>query len=169
MPNVEMLVGIASCHRDSGPGVIVPSGPEFNLRQCNWAETIRKIAILRVGGGSILGMRITAVTMAIPPRVQNAHELAPLIHRSADWIAQQTGVFRRHVADDDVSPAQLAACAARAALSSTGPPDLILYAGALTQQLVPDTSAFVQRELELERIPCFTIGPVQAPAFTFFR
>ena len=103
-------------------------------------------------------MRITSVTMAIPPRVQNAHELAPLIHRSADWIAQQTGVFRRHVADDDVSPAQLAACAARAALSSTGPPDLILYAGALTQQLVPDTSAFVQRELELERIPCFTIN-----------
>ncbi len=103
-------------------------------------------------------MRIAAVTMAIPPRVQTAHELAPLVHRSAEWIQQHTGVLRRRVADDDVSPAQLAAVAAREALAITGPPDLILYAGALTQQLVPDTSVFVQRELMLERVPCFTIN-----------
>jgi 3-oxoacyl-[acyl-carrier-protein] synthase-3 len=96
--------------------------------------------------------------MAIPPRVQTAAELAPLIHRSAEWIQQHTGVLRRRVAGDDVSPAQLAASAAREAISHSGPPDLILYAGALTQQLVPDTSAFVQHELELERIPCFTIN-----------
>ena len=64
-------------------------------------------------------MRIAAFVMAIPPRVQSAHELAPLIHRSPDWIAQQTGVLRRRIADDNLSPAQLAACAAREALLLT--------------------------------------------------
>ncbi len=103
-------------------------------------------------------MRIAAISMAVPPRVQTAVELAPLLHRSAEWIEQHTGVARRRIADDSVSPAELAATAARQAISTAGPPDLILYAGALTQQLVPDTSAFVQKELGLERIPCFTIN-----------
>lgn len=96
--------------------------------------------------------------MAAPPRVQTAEELAPLIQRSAEWIRDSTGVLCRRIAADDVSPSQLAAEAARQAMASAGDPDLILYAGALTQQLVPDTSAFVQRELKLERVPCFTIN-----------
>jgi 3-oxoacyl-[acyl-carrier-protein] synthase-3 len=105
-----------------------------------------------------LGMRVTATTLAVPPRVQTSYELAPLIHRSAEWIQEHTGVLKRHIADDHVSPSQLAAIAAREAIAISGNPDLILYAGALTQHLVPDTSAFVQRELELERIPCFTVN-----------
>ena len=103
-------------------------------------------------------MRITAVKMAVPPRMQTADELASLIHRSEDWILQHTGVAYRRVADDDVSPAQLAAVAAREAIEVAGTPDLILYAGALTQQLVPDTSAFVQRELGLDGVPSFTVN-----------
>ncbi len=103
-------------------------------------------------------MHIAAVTMAVPPRIQSAQELAPLIGRSEEWIQQHTGVLRRRIAKDNVSPAQLATAAARQAISVAGQPDLILYAGALTQQLVPDTSAFVQSELELERVPCFTIN-----------
>lgn len=103
-------------------------------------------------------MRIAAATMAVPPRVQTADELAPLIHRSAEWIGLHAGVLQRRIADESVSPAELAATAARQAIAIAGEPDLILYAGALTQQLVPDTSAFVQRELGLERVPCFTIN-----------
>ncbi len=103
-------------------------------------------------------MRITAVKMAVPPRVQTANELASLIHRSEDWILQHTGVAFRRVADDDVSPAQLAAVAARETIEAAGTPDLILYAGALTQQLVPDTSAFVQRELGLDGVPSFSVN-----------
>ena len=103
-------------------------------------------------------MRIAAITMAVPPRVQTAQELAPLIGRTAEWIEQHTGVLRRRIADDGVSPAELAAVAAKQAIEIAGPPDLILYAGALTQQLVPDTSAFVQRELNLDGVPCFTIN-----------
>jgi len=103
-------------------------------------------------------MRIVAVALAVPPRIQTAEELAPLVERSAAWIEKHTGVVRRHVAEDDMSPAQLAAIAAREALAEAGAPDLVLYAGALTQQLVPDTSAFVLRELGLERVPGFTVN-----------
>lgn len=103
-------------------------------------------------------MRISAVTMAVPTRVQTAEELGPLIHRDSDWIRKHSGVSCRRIAEDSVSPAQLAAVAASEAIAIGGTPDLILYAGALTQQLVPDTSAFVQRELKLERIPCFTVN-----------
>ena len=103
-------------------------------------------------------MRVAAVSMAAPPRIQTAAELAPLIGRSADWIQQHTGVLRRHIADDDVSPARLAAVAAKEVVAKAGSPDLVLYAGALTQQLVPDTSAFVHRELGLERVPSFTVN-----------
>jgi len=103
-------------------------------------------------------MRITVVKMAVRPRVQSADELTPLIHCSADWIQQHTSVSFRRVAEDDVSPAQLAAVAAKEAIEVAGQPDLILYSGALTQQLVPDTSAFVQRELGLDGIPSFSVN-----------
>lgn len=103
-------------------------------------------------------MRIAAVALAVPPRVQTAEELAPLIGKSAAWIEEHTGVLRRRVAEDDVSPAQLAAVAAREVIAAAGVPDLIIYAGALTQQLVPDTAAFVQRELGLERVPGYTVN-----------
>jgi 3-oxoacyl-[acyl-carrier-protein] synthase-3 len=103
-------------------------------------------------------MRFAAVSMAVPERIQTAEELAPLLGRSADWIEQHTGVLRRRMADDGLSPAQLAAIAAQDVVSKVGPPDLILYAGALPQQLVPDTSVFLHRELCLERVPSFTVN-----------
>lgn len=103
-------------------------------------------------------MRVSAVAMAVPEQIQTASELAPLIDRSAEWIKEHTGVLRRHVAPATTAPAELAAIAASDVISQTGKPDLILYAGALTQQLVPDTSVFVQRALGLEGINAFTIN-----------
>jgi 3-oxoacyl-[acyl-carrier-protein] synthase III len=103
-------------------------------------------------------MRMSAIAMAVPSRIQSADELSLLIDRSAEWIQEHTGVLNRRVAPDDMSPAQLAAVAAREAISEAGSPDLILYAGALTQQLVPDTSVFVQGELKLEGINAFTVN-----------
>lgn len=103
-------------------------------------------------------MRVSAVAMAVPSQVQSADELAPLIDRSAQWIQEHTGVLNRHIAAANMAPAELAAIAAREVISKTGKPDLILYAGALTQQLVPDTSVFVQKALGLEGINAFTVN-----------
>jgi 3-oxoacyl-[acyl-carrier-protein] synthase III len=106
----------------------------------------------------ILGMRVSAVAMAVPSQIQSADELAPLIDRTAQWIQDHTGVLNRHVAPASMAPAELAAIAAREVISQTGKPDLILYAGALTQQLVPDTSVFVQKALGLEGINAFSVN-----------
>jgi 3-oxoacyl-[acyl-carrier-protein] synthase III len=105
-----------------------------------------------------VGIRIASAALATPGRTQSAEELAPRIHRPAEWIHEHTGVHQRFVSDADLSPSVLAAQAARQVIQQSGTPDLILYAGALTQQLVPDTSAFVLRELNLEGVPAFTVN-----------
>jgi 3-oxoacyl-[acyl-carrier-protein] synthase III len=109
-------------------------------------------------GELTLGMRVSAVAMAVPSQTQSADELAPLIDRTAQWIHEHTGVINRRVAPANMAPAELAALAAGEVISQTGKPDLILYAGALTQQLVPDTSVFVQKALGLEGINAFTVN-----------
>jgi 3-oxoacyl-[acyl-carrier-protein] synthase III len=105
-----------------------------------------------------LGIRIASIALAIPAEFQTAAQLAPWIGRDEQWIVEHTGVVQRYVADDATSPAELAAEAARQVIASSGAPDLLIYAGALTQQLVPDTSVFVLRELCLDGIPGFTVN-----------
>lgn len=105
-----------------------------------------------------MGIRIASIALAIPKQIQSAAQLAPLIGRDERWIIEHTGVAERRIADDATSPAQLAAEAARSVIATAGEPDLLIYAGALTQQLVPDTSAFVLRELDLDGVPGFTVN-----------
>ncbi len=85
-------------------------------------------------------MRIAAIAKAVPPRVQTAGS-SHLSSAIEEWIVEHTGVVERRVAEDSVSPAQLAAEASREVIAQAGIPDSV-YAGALTQQLVPDTAAF---------------------------
>ncbi len=105
-----------------------------------------------------MSIRITATAWAVPPQIQTAEELAPLIGRSPEWILSRTGVCRRHVSGDLKDPAVLAAAAARSILQEHGPPDLILYAGAVPRQAIPDLSVFVHRELGLTGIPAFSVN-----------
>jgi 3-oxoacyl-[acyl-carrier-protein] synthase III len=51
----------------------------------------------------------------------------------------------------------MAAKAARKALGSGPPPDLILNASTTPRQLIPDTAAFVQQELGYSGVPSYTI------------
>ncbi|MCA9079265.1 MAG: ketoacyl-ACP synthase III [Planctomycetaceae bacterium] len=107
-----------------------------------------------------MGIQITGIRHAVPPQVQTAAELAPLIGQTEEWVLRQTGVARRHVAGDLRDPAILAAQAARPLIAEWGAPDLVLYAGAVPRQGVPDTSLFVARELGLSGIPCFSVNAV---------
>jgi len=93
--------------------------------------------------------------MAIPPEVETAEELAGKVHRSAEWIIQQTGVERRHICQGPVEV--LAAEAARAALGDGPPPDLLINASLTPRQLIPDTSVFIMRELGFSGFPSFSI------------
>ncbi len=105
-----------------------------------------------------MGVHITATGMAVPPRVQHARELAPLINRTEQWIIERSGVVERRCIDPPCDPAVLAGEAAQVVLDKSGRPDCIIYCGTSVRQLIPDTSVFLQRELGLEGIPCFSVN-----------
>lgn len=103
----------------------------------------------------MLPLKLDATGWYAPPAVETAEDLAPRIGRSAAWIAERTGVLRRHVADEPVEA--MAAEAARRALAGGPPPDLLVNASATPRQLIPDTAVFVARELGLDGVPCHTV------------
>lgn len=110
--------------------------------------------------------RITAANLWVPPVVETAADLALKIGQSAEWIIQQTGVERRHVAPADCDPAKMAAEAARPLLDVGDKfnPDWLIHAAATRRQSIPDTSVFVQRELGLRGVPAIS---VQATCLSF--
>jgi 3-oxoacyl-[acyl-carrier-protein] synthase-3 len=102
-----------------------------------------------------LSVKITSTAFYAPPRVETAAELAPRIGVSEEWIVTRTGVRERRIASEPVEV--VGARAARAALASGEAPDLIINASVGNRQLLPDTSVYIQHELGLEGIPCFSI------------
>jgi 3-oxoacyl-[acyl-carrier-protein] synthase-3 len=108
-----------------------------------------------MGQRQSLNFQITGTGLYVPPRVETAEDLAPRVGKSAEWILSATGVARRHIADEPVE--RMAANAARAALGSGPPPDLILNASTTPRQLIPDTSAFIEAELGLQGVASHSI------------
>lgn len=105
-----------------------------------------------------MGTRIVATRFTVPPQIQTAAELAPLIGQSADWIIQRTGVHSRHVAGDLRDPALLAAESARPLIETHGTPDCLIYAGTIPRQMLPEVSVFLHRELGLSPLPSFSVN-----------
>ncbi|MBN1560879.1 ketoacyl-ACP synthase III [candidate division KSB1 bacterium] len=100
-------------------------------------------------------IKIVSTGLYLPPRVQTAAELAPLIGRSEKWILGRTGVAERRIAEESMD--SMAAKAARDALADGPPPDCILNASATPLQLIPDSAPFIQRALGWSGIPCWSI------------
>lgn len=104
---------------------------------------------------SPLHFQITGTGLYAPDDVETAEQIAPRVGKTAAWIVSQTGVLRRHVSDEPVE--HMAAAAARKALGSGPPPDLIINASTTPRQLIPDTSVFIQGELGFSGIPSHTV------------
>ena len=100
-------------------------------------------------------VKIVSTGYYLPPKVQTAAELAPLIGRSEKWILSRTGVAERRIAEEPMD--EMAAKAAKMALADGPPPDCIINASATPLQLIPDSAPFIQRALGLERIPAWSI------------
>ena len=94
---------------------------------------------------SPLHFQITATGLYAPPCVETAEDLAKRVGKTADWIVASTGVLRRHISDEPVE--HMAAEAARQALGTGPPPDLIINASTTPRQVIPDTSVFIEAEL----------------------
>jgi 3-oxoacyl-[acyl-carrier-protein] synthase-3 len=101
-------------------------------------------------------VKIVGTGRYLPERVETSEELAPKLGVTAEWIIAHTGVRRRHVSE--VSMATMGAIAAREALQGGPAPDLIINAGSVPQQLIPDSSVFIQDQLGLSGIPSFTVN-----------
>ncbi len=99
--------------------------------------------------------KIVSTGLYLPPTVQTATDLSPLVGKSEKWILSRTGVAERRLADEPMDV--MAAKAARKALGDGPPPDLILNASATPLQLIPDSSTFIQRQLGYEGIPSWSI------------
>jgi 3-oxoacyl-[acyl-carrier-protein] synthase-3 len=102
--------------------------------------------------------QIVAINHAVPNGIQTAEKLSPLIGRSAAWIREHAGVDRRFTSQVSDDPAKLVASIAKPIIEQWGQPDLVIHAGSMPRQLMPDTSVFVMRELGLSGVPGFTLN-----------
>ncbi len=99
--------------------------------------------------------KIVSTGFYLPPKIQTAAELAPLIGRSEKWILSRTGVAERRIAEEPMD--EMAAKAARKALQNGPPPDCIINASATPLQFIPDSSVFIQETLGYKGIPSWSI------------
>lgn len=100
-------------------------------------------------------VKIVTTGLYLPPKIQTAKELSPLIKRSERWIISRTGVAERRIAEESMDV--MAAKAACAAIGDGPPPDCILNASATPLQLIPDSAPFIERALGLSGIPAWSI------------
>ncbi|MFT7521157.1 MAG: 3-oxoacyl-[acyl-carrier-protein] synthase-3, partial [Kiritimatiellia bacterium] len=100
-------------------------------------------------------LQILRTALYLPPTVQTAAELAPLIGRSERWIVERTGVLERRVSTEPMH--ELAARVLTQVLGDGPLPDLLINASMTPVQLIPDSSVFIQRSMKWQEIPSFSI------------
>ena len=139
----------------------LPTGVNFTIRSpeqpltkqeaCAYETTLNDII---VQGKIMLKCKFVSTGYYMPPKVQTAEELAPVVGRSEKWIITRTGVRERRIAEESMEV--LAAKAAREAIGHGPAPDLILNASTTPLQLIPDSSVYIQKELGLDGTPAWT-------------
>ncbi|GAB2703704.1 3-oxoacyl-ACP synthase III family protein [Nocardia thraciensis] len=98
----------------------------------------------------------------VPDRVRTNEEVAARAGVSARWIAERTGVRRRHVAEPGQAASDLARAAVGRALSAArlGPDDLdlLVLATSTPDELGPSTACRVQAQLNASRAVAFDVS-----------
>ncbi len=105
-----------------------------------------------------MGIQVVSSAMAAPECIQSSAQLVDELGKSEDWIVRRTGVRHRRCGNAALDSPELSAQAARMATEAKPRPDLLIYAGGVQRQALPDTSVFVARELGLEGTPCFSVN-----------
>lgn len=100
-------------------------------------------------------VKISSTGSYLPPTVQTAAELAPVLGRTEEWISRRAGVAQRRVATEAMEV--MAARAARQALGDGRAPDCVINASTTPVQLIPDSSASIQRELGFVGVPSWSV------------
>jgi 3-oxoacyl-[acyl-carrier-protein] synthase-3 len=107
--------------------------------------------------------RIKGTGVYVPGKVLTNSDLSRMLGEDInEFVSQVVGIRERHICADDESTADLAAAAARAALSTSGIEsdqlDLIVLATDTPEHLSPATSVVVQRRLAARNAGTFDIN-----------
>ncbi len=113
-------------------------------------------------GRAVQPVQISSLGTCVPPRVLTNSELEQMVNTTNDWILKRTGIRERHIAAPDVATSDLAAEAARIAISGAGlePPDIgFLVVGTTTPDtFFPSTACLVQDKIGATRAWGFDLG-----------
>jgi 3-oxoacyl-[acyl-carrier-protein] synthase III len=106
--------------------------------------------------------RILGTGHYAPARVVTNFDLEKIVDTSDTWIAERTGIRRRHVAADGEVTSDMAAAAGRRALEAAGlnaaDLDMIIVATITGDTPLPACAAYVQQKLGADEIPAFDIS-----------
>lgn len=106
--------------------------------------------------------RILGTGHYAPARVVTNFDLEKIVDTSDAWIAERTGIRRRHVAADGEVTSDMAAAAGRRALEAAGlnvaDLDMIIVGTISGDSPLPACAAHVQQKLGADEIPCFDIA-----------
>jgi 3-oxoacyl-[acyl-carrier-protein] synthase-3 len=100
----------------------------------------------------------------LPEKVLTNDDLARMVDTTDQWIAERTGIRKRHIAADGETSSDLAAIAARKALKAAGCTvddiDIIIVATATPDYTFPATATVVQQKLGITRGAAFDVQAV---------
>jgi len=106
--------------------------------------------------------RILGTGHYTPERVVPNSELEKIVDTSDAWIAERTGIRRRHIAADHEVNSDMAAAAGRRALEAAGlnvaDLDMIIVGTISGDTPMPACAVHVQQKLGAEEIPAFDIS-----------
>jgi 3-oxoacyl-[acyl-carrier-protein] synthase III len=107
---------------------------------------------------------VTGCGAYLPQRIVTNAELARQVDTSDEWIVERTGIRKRHIAAEGELTSDLAAAAARAALSNAGisgaKVDLIVLATSTPDETFPATATTVQAKIGMTGGAAFDIQAV---------
>ncbi len=113
---------------------------------------------------SVIRSQVIGCGSYLPQRVLSNHELARMVDTSDEWIANRTGIKRRHIARDGEKTSDLAFEASKAALADArigaDEIDLIVLATTTPDETFPSVATNLQARLGMTRGAAFDVQAV---------
>lgn len=108
------------------------------------------------------GIGILGIGSFVPEGTLTNYDLEKMVDTTDQWIRERTGIFKRHMSDEETATSDLAAGAARNALADAGlgpeDIDMIIIGTATPDMFFPSTACLVQNALGATQAVAFDIS-----------
>lgn len=108
--------------------------------------------------------RITGTGSYLPEKILTNADLEKMVDTSDEWIAERTGIRKRHIAGDGETTCDLVENAAKQAIEAAeidySDIDLIIVATTTPDMIFPSTACLLQERLKIHGPPAFDIQAV---------